>query len=174
MKSDSSLSANKQHVFIGAWLLAMAAVSPALANTANDTYTWSAELVAVDDNAGTVTVQSLVVSEPKVNVSGFDRGDDVTVTWSGIRTAAGVRRVTAGAAPADDWLTLPVEFVSAELDGRYIRFSVPVPRDDLAKLTSLAPGQWITATSPRRAARAEEAVVDVRPYNDVANANGEP
>lgn len=167
MKSDSSLSTKKRYAFIGAWLLAMAAVSPALANTANDTYTWSAELVAVDEKAGTVTVQSLVVSEPEVKVSGLDRGDDVTLTWSGIRTAAGVQRVTEGAAPADDWLTLPVEFVSAELDGRYIRFSVPVPKDDLAKVAALAPGQWVTATSPRRAARSAEAVVDMRPYNDV-------
>jgi len=113
MKSESSLSANKQLVLIGAGLLAMAAASPALADTANDTYTWSAELVA------------------------------------------------------DDWLTLPVVFVSTELDGRYIRFSVPVPSDDLAKVASLSPGQWITATSPRRATRNEEAVADMRPYNDV-------
>ena len=167
MKSESSPSANKQHLLIGAGLLAMAAASPTLADTANDTYTWSAELVAVDENAGTVTVQSSLVGHPAVDLDGLDGGDRVTLTWSGIRTAAGVRRVTEGPAPTDDWLTLPVEFVSTELDGRYIRFSVPVPSDDRAKVASLSPGQWITATSPRRAARNEEAVVDMRPYNDV-------
>ncbi len=168
MKSDSSLSANKRYALIGAGLLAMAAVGPARADTESDTYTWSAELVAVDENAGTVTVQSFVVCAPDVKVSGFDRGDDVTLTWSGIRTAAGIRRITEGAAPEDDWLTLQAEFVSSELDGRYIRFTVPVPKDDMAKVAALTPGQWITATSPRRPARGEDTVVDMRPYNDLS------
>ena len=167
MRSDFRLSANKQHAFIVAGLLAMAAVSPASANTANDTYTWSAELVAVDETARTVTVQAFVVSDADVDLDGLKSGDRVTVTWSGINTAAGVRRVTKGQAPEGDWLTLPAEFVSEEHDGRYIRFSVPVPSEDFAKLASLSPGQWVTATSPRHEARSEEAVVDLRPYNDV-------
>ncbi len=64
-------------------------------------------------------------------------------------------------------MTLPIEFVSAQHDDQYVRFKVAVPSDDLAKLASLAPGSWITATSPRRPERFEEAVADVRPYNDV-------
>ena len=166
-KSDPSLSAIRQPAFVIAGLLAMAAVKPVTANTANDTYTWSAELVSFDRNAGTVVVQSPVVSDAAVDFDRLERGDRVTLTWSGIRTAAGVRRVTDGAAPDADWLTLPVEFVSSELEGRYIRFTVPVPSDDLAKLASLSPGQWVTATSPRRAASHGEAVADMRPFNDV-------
>lgn len=166
-KSDPSLSAIRQPAFIVAGLLAMAAVNPATADTANDTYTWSAELVSLDRNAGTVVVQASVVGDAAVDFDRLDRGDRVTLTWSGISTAAGVRRVTDGPAPEADWLTLPVEFVSTELEGRYLRFAVPVPSDDVAKLASLSPGQWITATSPRRAASREEAVADMRPYNDV-------
>ena len=166
-QSDPSLSANRQPAFIIAGLLALSAVSPATADTANDTYTWSAELISFDRNARTVVVQSPVVSNAELDFGRVDRGDRVTLTWSGIRTAAGVRRVTEGDASADDWLTLPVEFVSTEHEGRYIRFAVPVPSDDLAKVTSLSPGQWITATSPRRAANHEEAVAEMRPYNDV-------
>jgi hypothetical protein len=157
---------HSQHRLIIAALLATAAVQPAAANdTAKDTYTWSAELVARDDR--TITVQSRLVSDAKIDFDSLDGGDRVTLTWSGINTAAGVRRITAGAAPAEDWLTLPIEFVSSEIDNQYVRFKVAVPKEALAKLEAVQPGQYVTATSPRRAARFEEAVVDVRPYNDV-------
>jgi hypothetical protein len=165
MQSDPRLF-SKQHRFVIAGLLAMAL--PAAAESATDVYTWSAELVALDQAAKTVTVQSRLVSNADVDFADFDAGDRLTLTWSGINTAAGVRRIVDGPAPADDRLTLPIEFVSAEHDNQYVRFTVAVPSEDLAKLASLAPGSWITATSPRRAARYEEAVVQVRPYNDVA------
>jgi hypothetical protein len=164
-ESDSSLARNTYPPLIVAGLLA--AVCAASANAANDTYTWSAELVSIDEKARAVTVQSPLVSDVEIDLGRLDRGDRVTLTWSGITTGAGIRRITDGAAPADDWLTLPIEFVSAEHDGRYVRFIVPVPSGDLAKLASLSPGQWITATSPRRANSHEEAVAEIRPYNDV-------
>lgn len=164
-KSDRSPLATRHAAFIVAGMLAMAAANLAHADAANDTYTWSAELISVDQNARTAVVQSSVIAD--IDYGRLARGDRVTLTWSGITTAAGVRRVTEGAAPEADWLTLPVQFVSSELDGRYIRFSVPVPHDDLAKVAALSPGQWITVTSPRRATNLEEAVVDLRPYNDV-------
>jgi len=169
MKSDRSLSSNLQHRRIAAGLLAMAAALPVIAlGAANDSYTWSAELVAVDEQARIVTVQSRLVSNAEVDFASLDSGDRVTLTWSGIDTAAGVRRIVKGAAPEDDRLTLPIEFVSAEHDNRYVRFKVQIPSDDVAKLAALEPGQWITATSPRRGARFEEAVADVRPYTDVS------
>jgi hypothetical protein len=166
-KSDSSLAKNTQPSFIVAGLLALAAVHAASATAATDTYTWSAELVSVDENARTVTIQAPLVGNAEIDLGRLERGDRVTLTWSGISMAAGIRRVTDGAAPEADWLTLPIEFVSAEHDGRYVRFSVPVPSGDLAKLASLSPGQWVTATSPRRANSHEEAVAEMRPYNDV-------
>lgn len=168
MKSDQSLSSNPQHRFVLTGLLAMAAALPAFANdAANGTYTWSAELVAIDEPARTVTVESRLVSNAEVDFGSFEAGDRLTLTWSGINTAAGVRRIVDGAAPETDTLTLPIEFVSAEHDERYVRFKVPVPSDDVTKLAALEPGQWITATSPRRPERLEEAVADARPYNDV-------
>ena len=168
MKSDQSLSAGPRHRFIIGGLLALAAALPAMADeAANETYTWSAELVAVDESARTVTVQAPLVSNAAVDFNALDSGDRATLTWSGINMAAGVRRIVDGQAPADDRLTLPIEFVSAQHDNRYVRFKVAVPLDDLTELASLAPGSWITATSARRPARFEEAVADVRPYNDV-------
>jgi hypothetical protein len=157
-----------RHRLIIAGLLAIAALQPVNADdTENETYTWSAELVARDVQARTITVQSSVVSGAEIDFASLDGGDRVTLTWSGINTAAGIRRITEGTAPEDDRLTLPVEFVSSELDDRYVRFKVAIPSEALAKLESVQPGQYVTATSPRRAARREEAVVDVRPYNDV-------
>jgi hypothetical protein len=167
MQSEPSLF-NRQHRFVTAGLLAMAAALPAAAaEAANDTYTWSAELVAVDERARTVTVQSRLVGDAQIELEALDAGDRVTLTWSGINTAAGVRRVVEGPAPEEDRLTLPIEFVSAEHDNQYVRFKVAVPSDDVAKVATLSPGSWITATSPRRATRFEEAVADLRPYNDV-------
>jgi hypothetical protein len=168
MRSERSFSARQQHGFVIGALLAMATALPGAAQgAANETYTWSAELVAVDEAARTVTVQSRLVGNAEVELDSLDGGDRVTLTWSGINTAAGVRRIVEGQAPEDDRLTLPIEFVSAEHDNQYVRFKVAVPSEDISKLASLAPGSWITATSPRRPERFEEAVTDVRPYNDV-------
>ena len=168
MKSDRSLSATRQPVLTSLGLLALAAALPAWAgNAANDTYTWSAELVEVDQPAGTVTVQSRLVSDANVDFDDLHEGDRVTLTWSGINTAAGVRSIGHGDAPTGDSLTLPIEFVSPELDERYVRFRVAAPRDYLAKIAALQPGSWVTATSRRHAKHFEEAVADLRPYNDV-------
>jgi hypothetical protein len=169
MKSDlSHPAALKEHRFAVLGLLALAATVPAFAGTdGKETYTWSAELVEVDEPGRTVTVQSRLVGDADVDFDGFDEGDRLTLSWSGINIAAGVRRIVAGRAPSEDTLTLPMEFVSAEHDRQYVRFKVPVPSDDLSKIASLQPGSWVTATSPRRAAHFEEAVDDLRPYNDV-------
>ena len=166
MQSELSLF-KKYHRFVIAGLLAAAAQPASAQHAAKDTYTWSAELVAVDEQARTVTVQSRLVSNADEEFASLDGGDRVNLVWSGINTAAGVRRITKSAAPEEDRLTLPIEFVSAELDNQYVRFKVPVPSDDLEKLASLSPGHWVTGTSPQRAATWEEAVADLRPYNDV-------
>jgi hypothetical protein len=167
MQNELSLF-KKHHRFLTAGLLAVAAFQPAAAqNATSDTYRWSAELVAVDQQARTATVQSRLVSNPEVRFDSLDAGDRVTLVWSGINTAAGVRRIVNSPTPEQDRLTLPIEFVSAELNDQYVRFKVPVPSEDLAKLASLSPGHWVTGTSPQRAATWEEAVADLRPYNDV-------
>ena len=146
---------------------ALLALPAAAADSSEDTYTWSAELVAVDDQAGTITVQSRLVTEADTaDLKALKSGDQATLVWSGVNWAAGVRKVTRGALKGDDRLSLPIEFVSTETEDRYVRFKVPVPRADLAKIEALAAGGWVTATSPRRPANLAEAVASVRPYND--------
>jgi hypothetical protein len=167
MKSDRSLSAKDQRGSAYLGLLAMAAALPVAGGVANATYTWSAELVAVDEAARTVTVQAPLVSDAEVDFGALDRGDRVTLVWSGINTAAGIRQVTERGPSEDAQLTLPVEFVSPAHGERYVQFKVAVPSEGLAKTAGLQPGAWVTATSPRGAAHYEEAVAELRPYNDV-------
>lgn len=138
------------------------------ADMAHDAYSWSAELIAVGDSAGTVTLQSRLVTEANTaDIMSLKMDQRATLVWSGMNWAAGVRTITAGAVPSDAHLTLPVEFVSMDNDGRYVRFRVRVPSADLAAIKSLAPGGWVTGTSPRGATTREEAVVAVRPYGNV-------
>ena len=133
-----------------------------------NTYSWSAELVAFDAAAGTMTVQSRLVSEADAAaMESLKNGDRATLVWSGMNWAAGVRKVTTDDPGANDHLTLPIEFVSLEGEDRYVRFKVVVPSVERARIQALAPGAWVTATSPRREASFEEAVATVRPYNDV-------
>lgn len=147
-------------------LLAFVVVRPAVAQS--DPYTWSAQLVAVDEQAGTITVDARLVTEADVEaIAALGSGTRATLVWSGMNWAAGVRRVMRGAPAADETLTLPIELVSLEDENRYVRFRVPVPRSDLPKIRSLVAGGWVTATSPRRPASGAEAVASVRPYNDV-------
>jgi hypothetical protein len=59
---------------------------------------------------------------------------------------------------------MPIEFVSSELDGRYVSFKVPIPTKDAARIDKLNPGVYVTATSPLRATSAADAVMAIRPY----------
>ena len=137
-------------------------------NTSRNTYSWSAELVAFEPQAGTMTVQARLVTEADAAaLRSLDTGDRATLVWSGLNWAAGVRKVTQDAPAEGDHLTLPIEFVSTEVDDRYVRFKVPVPSVDRARIEALSEGSWVTATSPRRATSYEEGVATVRPYNDV-------
>lgn len=157
-------------------LVVSLAAQPALAQTdsgaqeAPAQYTWSAMLVELDPNAETATVRSRIVSHAEIaDLSAFSEGDRVTLTWSGFNWASGIRGLEPGADGPFGRFTLPVEFVSTELDGQYVNFKVPVPSGSLAEIESLPSGAWVTATSPHEPAGWDEAVADIRPYNDVAS-----
>lgn len=135
---------------------------------ADELYTWSAELVALDEANGTATVKSRVVNRADVgNLSELAEGDPMTIAWSGITWASGIRSITPGTEGEEDRFTLPAEFVSVEMDGMYVTFRVPVPSEAVGRIESVSPGEWVTLTSPHQPSGPAEAVVDVRPYNDV-------
>ena len=137
---------------------------------ADATYTWSAQLVAFEAASNAVTVKAMLVSNPeKTDLSALHAGDDAVLTWTGLWTAAGVRAIERGNTSSFDRMTMPVEYVASELDGRYVSFKVPIPAKDAEKIARLSPGAYVTATSPLRAKSADEAVTAIRPYNDLSS-----
>jgi hypothetical protein len=156
--------ARKKAFALSVCLIALfGAVASAAAETGS--YTWSAELVAVDNAANTVTVKSRLIEE--ANVPDLEPGDAVMLTWSGINIAAGIRALERGTKSSYDRMTMPVEYVSSELDGRYIVFKVQIPAGDAAAIQMLEPGTWVTATSPHLPKDKMETVTSIRPYGHV-------
>jgi hypothetical protein len=134
---------------------------------ADATYTWSAELVAFDAASNTATVRAMLVSNPeKTDLAALRAGDRAVLTWSGLSIAAGVRAVERGSTSSFDRMTMPIEYVSSELDGRYVSFKVPIPAKDSAAIAKLKAGAYVTATSPLRAKSAADAVISLRPYSE--------
>jgi hypothetical protein len=148
------------------WLALVGASEAAAQAPAKDSYTWSAELVAFDKATSTATVKSRLVehSDHPTNLAALRAGDAAMLTWSGIETAAGIRAIERGSSSSFERMTLPIEYVSSEADGRYVSFKVQVPTQDVDAIAQLAPGAWVTATSPHRAKNPKEAVSSMRPY----------
>jgi hypothetical protein len=170
LKRDTKKS--RTFMFAALTLLAIAGTAEAGVQAAGerspDAYTWSAELVAFDPPTNTATVKSTVVNDATMaDLSKFTKGDQVVLTWSGaVSYASGVRSIERGTTTKERF-TMPVEFVSAEEDGRYVTFRVSVPAEHAAKIKALEPGQWVTATSPHAPTGSTEVVSSIRSYTDV-------
>ena len=134
-------------------------------------YTWSAEIVSFDKRSRMLTLKSRI--ENAAEIKGLDRfkkADPVMLTWTGRTWGAGVRDITRGhesTAPAET-LILPAEFVSTEMDGRYVVYRMPIPEASVAKIEVLKPGEWVTAMSPRHSMDPSKAIVAIHAYNDVS------
>jgi hypothetical protein len=147
-------------------IAAQSARPAAESSKTGETYTWSAELVAFDAASNTVTVKAVLVSNPeRTDLSVLHAGDRAVLTWSGLSIAAGVRAIERGNRSSFDRMTMPIEYVSSELDGRYVSFKVPIPATDAAAIGKLSPGTYVTATSPLQAKSAIDAVTSIRPYS---------
>ena len=145
----------------------LAAVAAEEATETRGEYSWSAKLIEVDETNGTVTVEARLEQPDEVDRSGLSEGDRVTLAWVGRSWAAGVSDIGPDLDLSDERLALPVEFVSFEMDGQYVRFRVPLPDDAVQSVASLDAGDWITGFSPRELADWDQAVTQLRPYNDV-------
>jgi hypothetical protein len=169
--SNLALNAAKTAGVLGCGLLALVSASGSAATTPQESdagaYTWSAELVAFDDATNTATMRSWVVDPADARAAKLEAGDAAMLTWSGITQAAGVRAIEPGDDSSYDRMTMPVEFVSFDLDGRYVSFKVAVPEADAAAIARLEPGDYVRATSPFVADDGAEAVRSMRPYSDV-------
>ena len=164
----ATLTSPHQPATAGAAVTAFATYGPArpAGPQPTGTYQWHAELVALDELTGRVTVKAPVVaSEPLAPLS-VRAGDAIVITWSGYGDRAdGIRQVRAlddsGLWGSDRFL-LPATFAGRE--GRSLLFTVQPPAAGLAQVQGLVPGEWTTMTSPHQGAAATEAVVAVEAY----------
>jgi hypothetical protein len=175
MTTANPTSSVRARTVLATFALALLGTSPSIVlgaapakSSGAETYTWSAELVALDAAHDTVTVRSRLIEDPDVaDFSSLRPNETVMLTWTGLSTAAGVRAIERGTTSTYDRMTMPVEYVSNDFDGRYVTFKVPIPMKDAASLAKLKPGDYVTAVSPARARNSKEAVVSIRPYTDV-------
>lgn len=158
---------------VGVLLLVHAACSEtAFAQDSADTqqqYEWSAELVSFDQGSGTATLKARMDTRADKSVlESLSEGDRITITWTGLTWGAGIADISREGPPqSSDRLDLPAEFVGTEMDDTYVLFRVPVPRGSAASLRGLSSGDWVTAATPHDATELNEAVSEIRPYNDV-------
>jgi len=135
---------------------------------AADTYTWSGELVSLDEGARILTVKARVVGDqPMTQLPKFKVGDRIVVTWSGYdKYADAINHAVRydGTKRAEERFTFPVDFVAFDSAHQYLTFKAPIPADSVAKIKSLKPGEWVTATSPHAKAAESQPIVSVRPY----------
>lgn len=135
-------------------------------------YTWSAELVSFDEQAGQATLKTHIDTRAnKEDLAELSEGERITITWTGMNWGAGIAHVTPGAAAdAPGPLTLPAEFVRTELDRNYLVYTVAVPEDAAARIQGLEAGDWVTGVSPKNQPGRDlsGAVIELRPYNEVS------
>jgi hypothetical protein len=170
MKGEGTMARTKWKAMLamGSLFAAFAAgTALAAAQAKEESYQWSAELVAFDETARTMTLKTMVVGDATKQAATFKPGDKVLLTWSGIDKYAsainGVHRYE-GAVKSDSRFAFPAEFVSFT-SNMYLTFKAPVPADAVTRLKTIKPTQWVTATS-RHGAAAGTPIAAIRGYND--------
>ena len=157
-----------------ALFVSILAVPPATAQASQSTeFSWSAELVSLDEPGRTVTVKARVVGDQaQTSLGRFKPGEKITLGWSGYdRYADAVNRAAAAGAKGEDRFAFPVEFVSYDSTRQYVTFKVQLPTDGAAKLKALKPGEWITATSPHGKTATTQPIAAIRPYVSSSTSN---
>ena len=170
MRNVSLIEKTFMFVALASLTLSFVAGSPVKAASSDpvaETYTWSAELVALDETHHMLTAKAYVVADqPKAEFKAFKAGDRVLLGWSGFdKFASGINHAThytTGTAVTEKF-SFPVEFVSYDAERNYVTFKTTVPADGMAKIRTLMPGEWITATSTQTKPEAQP-IVAIRPY----------
>ena len=135
----------------------------------DESYQWSAELVALDEATRTATLKAMAVGDAIKHAGSVKPAEKIMLTWSGYGKYAnainGVLKYDAGR-KSDSLYVLPAEFVSFTADPAYVSFKVAVPADGVARIKTLKPGQWVTVTSKQGSHADTQAVTAIRGYND--------
>ena len=131
-------------------------------------FSWHAGFVSLDENARTVTVKASTVSDRVAkDFEAVKPGEHLTLRWSGFHDFAdSIAQATRATEviKSENWFTFPVEFVSYEPINRFVTFKVSIPETSIAKLKSLKPGDWVTATSPHGPSAKTTPITAIRPY----------
>ena len=150
----------------------LAAAPAPSAQSSNDTYVWSGELVNLDQTSRILTVKSMVVGNALDELTHFKAGDRVLLGWSGFdKYASAINHAVRYEATKkiDDRFTFPAEFVSFDSAQQYLTFKAAIPAESISKLQPLKAGQWVTATSPHGKTSETQPIVAIRPYNESAS-----
>lgn len=132
-------------------------------------YGWQAELVALDEAAGSLTVKARAASsEGLAAVADAAAGDPIVITWSGGESyASGIR----SAVPDDGsglWgsnrFVLSATFVDVDATGRYLTFDTPMPQKSLSAVRALKRGDWASLRSPHHPGDGLPSVLSAAPY----------
>ncbi len=134
----------------------------------NETFSWNAELVALDEYAQIATVKAPILTDRVgKDFEPLKAGERIILRWSGFQDyadsiAQAMRPTESGKANAR--FAFPVEYVAFDAVRRYVTFKVKMPEGGLANLKTLKAGDWITATTPQAPASKTTPVVAIRPY----------
>jgi hypothetical protein len=114
-------------------------------------YTWYAELTALDQNTKTITVTVQIRDGVTTYVGGYKPGDKLMLTWVPIKGEAD----TVIYAPKyevmkgiDEGYILPVEFVSADPAKHSLTVRTSAPDAVLQSVRAVQPGKWIKVVVP--------------------------
>jgi hypothetical protein len=134
---------------------------------ANDTFIWHGELVSVEAGSGTFTVKAHMLSDVTKGVAGYNAGDRVLLTWSGVdRYAGAIRQISKYAANQKivDTFAYPVELASREVQNDYVTIKFRAPAAAVEAVKTVKPGEWVTVTVRQRSSGDTQGIVAVEPY----------
>jgi len=141
---------------------AMAAPAPARS------YVWFGQFEALDETAKAATLKAETAEHVARYVKDFKPGDRIILVWDMIRktqaaTVLALWRAEELKSPAlRSGFILPIEFVSADADGRTVTFKVRVPDKELSPLKSMRPGQWLKFTAPMEQPNDDAVIVAIQ------------
>ena len=152
--------------------LGAASLSQSAPKPTSETFSWSGELVALDQTARTVTLKSTVVGSALDELGHFKTGDRIVLSWSGFdKYANAINHAVRYDATRklDERFAFPAEFVSFDATKKYLTFKSQIPAESISKLQPLKAGEWVTATSPHGKFSEAQPIVAIRPYNEPAS-----
>ena len=144
------------------WALAVGIMSA----QAPRSYTWYAQVAAVDQTAKSIVVTAQTREAVGLYVGDYMPGDKLMLVWVPIEGESD----TVLYAPQyetmdgiDEGYILPVDFVSADPDADLLTFRIPVPDSVLSSIASVQPGNWIKVTTPMQQAQDVPSLTSAEP-----------